>query len=174
MYARSRNMKVIVVLRDPVSRILSQATTSSIEWDGQLIVAKHGHTMKVNNDTEPIEWGRYVEYLKMWIQCFPKSQIHIVEWSDIMQRPAQTVHKIEAFLGVPYKAREENFHRDEVKRVYCIRPLHIKRMVCLSQNKGKSPTLSPSVEAMIYRFYSKHNEELFRLLGQRFQWGPGA
>ncbi|CAG5127152.1 unnamed protein product [Candidula unifasciata] len=172
LYFRNKMLKVIVVLRDPVSRILSQVTNSNKGRAGQLVVAQQGQTLKINNDTETAEWGRYVEYLKMWTQCFPKSQIHIVEWSDIMQRPSLTVHIIEGFLGVPYKLKADNFFRDEARRVYCIRPLHTKSKTCLSDKRGKIPELTPQEEALIYNFYSKHNEELFKLLGQRYHWGP--
>lgn len=82
------------------------------------------------------------------------------------------MRNIETFLGVQHVIRENNYYRDEAKRAYCIRPLHEKTTVCLSENKGKNPILSPEEVALIYQFYIKHNEDLFRLLGQRYEWEP--
>lgn len=94
----SPNLRILLSLRDPVERALSQ----------------HRHLIRIGSVSGPdfqfetaladnpsyIDQGRYATHLSHWLASFPKSQVHVVLMEDIRKNPEETARKVYEFLGV--------------------------------------------------------------------------
>ncbi|KAK6983193.1 heparan sulfate glucosamine 3-O-sulfotransferase 1 [Biomphalaria glabrata] len=173
IYKLNRNMKLILIIKDPVVRVISQAIRSSPDNPESTFIQEHEGTLRVSNESRTVDWGIYVKYIKLWLQVFPKSQLHILESRDFVTNPTLEIQRLEYFLGIPRMITEKNFYFNKSKGFYCMRPFHLKTIVCLSSGKGMPhPKINPILENLLYKYYRPHNEALFQLLGKRYDWTP--
>lgn len=92
------NIKILLSLRDPVERALSQ----------------HRHLVRIGHVQGPdfsfetaladnpsyVEQGRYAEHLGRWRAIFPHQQIHVVLMEDIRKTPEEIASGVYAFLDL--------------------------------------------------------------------------
>lgn len=97
-HAFDQDMKILVSLRDPVERALSQhrhlarlglLPPDDLTFESALAV----------NPTY-IEQGLYHRHLSRWIDAFGRSQVHVVLMEDVRARPADVSESLYAFLGL--------------------------------------------------------------------------
>ncbi|RUS91978.1 hypothetical protein EGW08_000191 [Elysia chlorotica] len=176
IYKLNRDMKLIVVLKDPVIRLVSQAIRNKDkDVTGCLLVHAPNGTLLVRDNIRPVYWSIYVNYIAKWLWKFPITQLHVLDSSMLVKDPVGEVQKIERFLGIKPILSKGNFHFDEQKGFYCKRPFYVQNVVCLGNEKGKPhPTLSPEVKELLYKFYRPYNEKLFKVIGTRFAWWPSG
>ncbi|KAH9490433.1 Heparan sulfate glucosamine 3-O-sulfotransferase 5 [Bulinus truncatus] len=171
IYKLNKNMKLILIVKDPVVRVISQAIRSSPENPEAMFIREHDGVLRIANESHTVDWGVYVKYIKMWLKVFPKSQLHIIESSQFITDPASEIQKLEQFLGIPHMITDKNFYYNQSKGFYCMRPFHTDAIICLSSGKGiPHPKINPIFEKLLYAYYSPHNEELFKLLGRKYDW----
>jgi hypothetical protein len=100
------DVKIISVLRNPVERAYSH----------YLFMVRHGLETEqrfadaLAKEEERIaqgvpfgryrQIGRYYEHLQRYLHCFPREQLHICLFEDLIKRPAETYAEIFDFLGV--------------------------------------------------------------------------
>ncbi|XP_012939743.1 heparan sulfate glucosamine 3-O-sulfotransferase 1 [Aplysia californica] len=175
IYKLNRTIRLIVIVRDPVTRVISQAvrlqgTQSDIR---NVYLSRDQGDPRVNNGSRTVDWGIYVKYLRMWLSRFSLSQIHIVESSDLKKHPVQELQKLEKFLGVPPTLTAGNVFLNRTSGLYCMVPFFPPQVTCLPPGKNKvHPQLPPRDQKLLYDFYQEHNERLFSLLHRRFPWQP--
>ncbi|CAL1540240.1 unnamed protein product [Lymnaea stagnalis] len=175
IYKLDKKMKLMIIIKDPVTRAMSQATRTKPEHPESMFVENVAGTLRVVNESRTVDWGVYVKYIKMWLQWFPMSQIYVIESRQFVYNPAAEIQQIERFLGLPPMITERNFYYNRSKGFYCMRPFHVRTIQCLAPGKGlPHPTLEPRVRDMLYNYYHEHNEALFNLLGRRFEWKSRA
>jgi hypothetical protein len=98
--------KIIISLRNPADRAFSQylhmMTIGSVRKSfGDLVSAGLHTEHKHFGPTWPfLEFGRYYEQVKRYMDEFPKSQIHISLYEDLQLAPARLIAELFAFLGV--------------------------------------------------------------------------
>ncbi|KAH9490431.1 Heparan sulfate glucosamine 3-O-sulfotransferase 5 [Bulinus truncatus] len=171
IYKLNKNMKLILIVKDPVVRVISQAIRSSPENPEAMFIREHDDVLRIANESHTVDWGVYVKYIKMWLKVFPRSQLHIIESSQFITDPASEIQKLEQFLGIPRMITDKNFYYNQSKGFYCMRPFHTDAIICLSSGKGiPHPKINPIFEKLLYAYYSPHNEELFKLLGRKYDW----
>ncbi|MEM9022271.1 MAG: sulfotransferase [Bacteroidota bacterium] len=107
IHARLPQARIVLMLRDPVSRCFSQ----------YLMNRKEGKTLEtdflreVRNDQEQahhgwgvshqyLELGMYADQVARFQQLFPKEQLCLLDYHDFRKDPADTLRQIFAFLGV--------------------------------------------------------------------------
>ncbi|MCG5218636.1 sulfotransferase family protein [Streptosporangium sp. KLBMP 9127] len=100
-------VKLIVVLRDPIERAHSNWThlwSAGLEPIGDVVRACAEEERRIAAGWAPF-WhytalGRYGEQLEHLFRLFPREQVLIFRYRDLVDRPARTLDRICAFLGV--------------------------------------------------------------------------
>ncbi|KAK3731747.1 hypothetical protein RRG08_035416 [Elysia crispata] len=175
LYKINKHVKLILLVKDPVVRVMSQAARmDDAEHRHELLFLeeKDGKKM-VKNDSRTVAAGLYVEHLKNWLKVFPLEQMHVIEGMQLIRNPYKEVKKVEEFLELPDVLTEANFYFNETRGFYCPYPFYSRMPECLSSAKGVAhPKLRPEAEKLIYDYYRPYNEELFQIIGKRFNWEP--
>ncbi|MEU4833548.1 sulfotransferase [Streptosporangium sp. NPDC023615] len=99
--------KLIVVLRDPVERAHSNWThlwSAGLEPVGDVLKACAEEERRVQAGWAPF-WhylglGRYGEQLEHLFTLFPREQVLVYRYRDLVDRPVETLDRIFTFLGV--------------------------------------------------------------------------
>ncbi|GFR90372.1 sulfotransferase [Elysia marginata] len=175
LYKINRDVKLILLVKDPVVRIMSQAARmDDAEHRHELLFLTEIDGKKtVKNDSNTVAAGLYVEHLKNWLKIFPLEQIHVIEGMQLIRNPYKEIKKVEEFLELPKVLTEANFFLNESRGFYCPYPFYSRLPECLSEAKGvPHPKLRPEAEKLIYNFYRPYNEKLFQIIGKRFDWEP--
>lgn len=150
--------KLILILRDPVSRALSaynHARQEEAVW-GNLdyrLTFEENLTTEIRDYFEKdgmIKRGFYIDQIKELLSLYPKEQLLILISEQMKKKLQQTYNKIFDFLDV--KRIEINYDPDIHKRKYDV-------------------SISKQTEKMMYKIYDKYNELLFQFLGYRIpEW----
>ncbi|MBB2915428.1 hypothetical protein FHS43_006748 [Streptosporangium becharense] len=101
------DVRLIVVLRDPVERAHSNWThlwSAGLEPIGDVVRACAEEERRIRAGWAPfwhyIALGRYGEQLRHLYAHFPREQVLVFRYRDLVDRPADTLDRICRFLGV--------------------------------------------------------------------------
>ncbi|XP_061167883.1 heparan sulfate glucosamine 3-O-sulfotransferase 6-like [Saccostrea echinata] len=177
IFKMSNSTKLLLVVRDPVTRAISDYTQ---------ILSKHGGKIKsfqssafLNNDTTKINtsWiviriGLYVKHLENWLSVFPSEQIHFVHGENLVTNPGEEMKKVQNFLGLKQFITEQHFLINKSRGFPCIKKkITNKRGHCLDETKGrKHPKLPADVISSLKRFYRPYNEKFYQVTNINFNW----
>ena len=92
--------------------------------------------------------GFYADQLKIWFEKFPKKQLLMIPSEDLAQKTDQVLTKVFEFLDLPY--------------------FKIKDFT--KQNKREYPPMKDETRKLLIEFYKPHNEKLYSLINQHFDW----
>lgn len=90
------NVKIVVVLRNPVERAFSQYIHD--QRVGVLLQTTFKQAIKKSDSY--IEKGLYYKNIKNYYKLFPKKNIHIIIYDDIKKNPLLVIRNLYKFLGV--------------------------------------------------------------------------
>ncbi|MFB6182324.1 MAG: sulfotransferase domain-containing protein [Candidatus Magasanikbacteria bacterium] len=125
------NIKLIVCLRDPVERAISQYSHCISKY--KHFVKKYSNFKEAVKDIDEfIERGLYFEQLKRYFNFFNEEQILVLFYDDIQKNPVNFIQKIYKFLSVdtnftpnkatqvlqPYKKYKFTFFKDMLNDTY--------------------------------------------------------
>jgi len=100
--------KFIVLLRNPVDRAWSNY------WHWRYTIPK---SELFNPNSEVLRRGRYIEYLRRWIQLYRKNQFFIIKAETFFQKSVETVNFIlEYFLELPYRVTRALYYDPKKSR----------------------------------------------------------
>ncbi|KAL5019767.1 hypothetical protein ScPMuIL_002659 [Solemya velum] len=177
VYNINRNTKLIVIMRDPVTRLSSDfnhfygkvftpqvfhnsVTRSIMLWQECVsnrpeleCATSTERWMKVS--LTRINAGLYHIYLKEWFKVFPRKQFHIVKFEDYSRNRTHVVKSILDFLDVrtDIAGGEKDYNETPI------------------QNKKRYPDMMPKTRELLQHFYRPHNEQLVALLNDNnFNW----
>ncbi len=161
------DVKLIVLLRDPVERAFSHWKERRTEGKEPLDFASAlamedertaGEREKLIAQptyfSEPYDWytyrarGRYVEHLEAWLDRFDRSQMLFVQSEKFYADPATTYAIVQDFLGLP--------------RV----DLNIYKVF----NDRKSAALDEGIREELTAYFRPYNAALSARLGMAFDW----
>ena len=160
-------IKLIALLRNPVDKAYSHYHLSlrsgvqkssfeeMIEEDIKMI-EKFENTNSIIDDEyfrnyiekSPLGRGLYAQQLKIWFELFDRKQILILTSEELSTDTNKTMNKIFQFLGLP----DYNIS-DTVKR-----------------NTANYTNMKTDTRKKLITFFSKYNQDLFKLLNQEFDW----
>ena len=176
VYRMSKKTKLIVVLRDPVTRAISDYTQlASRNTD----VRPFEEMVFVNNRTSIIDtsWaivriGVYVQHLARWLDYFPMKQFHFVSAENLIQNPSHEMEKLQNFLELKQLITAENFTFNETKGFPCfIKDLASQGWHCLNNDKGRThPEIDSGILDRLRAFYRPFSIKLYRMTGIDFGW----
>uniref|UniRef100_A0A7I4YKT2 Sulfotransfer_1 domain-containing protein n=1 Tax=Haemonchus contortus TaxID=6289 RepID=A0A7I4YKT2_HAECO len=180
-------MKIIVVVRNPVMRAISDYTQASSKRRTfgvmpsfeDMAVGDCAPWLKTNCSLKVggvnVGWGAiriglYHKHMKRWLDNFPKEQIHIVDGERLVTQPAIEVSETERFLGLEPVVKEEHFGIDPVKKFPCVRRSN-GSLHCLGKTKGrKHPRVRREVVQRLHRFYEPENRKFFLMINRILAW----
>jgi hypothetical protein len=166
------NVKLIILLRNPVSRAYSQYN-HAVELGHETLSfeeAIQDEEERTTREWEKIEQdehyyseefkhrsylskGRYVEQLQAWMGLFPREQFLILKSEELYANPAATFKRVLAFLEITeieLKPEQQDFK--------------------LYNNNIYSSKMDPAMRKRLVEYFEPHNARLYELLGIDFGW----
>jgi len=161
------DVKIIVLLRNPVDRIWSHyhervnagvehlgfvealaAEDERLAGEEQRIRSEPGYYSERHDFCSYQARGRYLEHLGPWLDAFYPRQLHIVRSEDLYADPQKTVVEVQRFLGLP-EVPPPTPHR---------------------YNYVPANRLDPAVRTQLADYYRPHVAALEARLGRSFDW----
>ncbi|XP_041978030.1 heparan sulfate glucosamine 3-O-sulfotransferase 3B1 isoform X2 [Aricia agestis] len=181
VYTMNPAVKLIVVVRDPVTRAISDYTQSASKRpslprfeDLALInatVGWGGPWSVIDSSWPPLRLGIYARPLRRWIRRFPRSRILFISGERLVLDPAAEMARVQKFLGLKIVITEKNFYFNSTKGFPCLYKSESSTPHCLGKNKGRShPFIDPVVIERLREFYKPYNERFYELSGINFGW----
>ncbi|XP_041073065.1 heparan sulfate (glucosamine) 3-O-sulfotransferase 3-like [Carcharodon carcharias] len=176
IHAMSKDTKLIVVVRDPVTRAISDYTQIISKAPGipgfETLTFKNRTTGLIDASWSPIWIGIYAQHLENWLQYFPLSQMHFVSGERLISDPAGELGKVQDFLGLQRMITDEHFFFNETKGFPCLKkPQGNGKPHCLGKTKGRiHPNIDPGVVEKLREFYRPFNRHFYQMTGQNFGW----
>jgi len=181
VYNMSRDVRLLVVVRDPVTRALSHFTQAqsatrrrrrradprSFERRAFLDAARTA----VDTSWPAISVGLYARHAASWLRQFPRSHVHFVHGDRLVTDPAAQLADVQAFLGLRPLVTRQHFHFNATKGFPCVRTSARSRPRCLGDTKGRvHPHVDADVLSRLRDFYRPHNEQFYAMTGVDFGW----
>ena len=161
------NVKIIILLRNPVDRAFSQYSQwkktkhESLSFEEAIKLEKIRTKKEWENYTDYnppgsrnharysyLEAGLFYDQIKGWMDVFPKEQFLILKAEDFFSEPLKFLYQVFDFLGVPH-------HEINVSEKF---------------NVGHYKEMNLSTKKFLKNFFKPHNEKLYKFLGRDFNW----
>ncbi|KAK2820627.1 hypothetical protein Q5P01_023586 [Channa striata] len=174
--AMSRDTKLIVVVRDPVTRAISDYTqTLSKKPDipsFESLTFKNRTTGLIDTSWSAIQIGIYAKHLDNWLQYFPMDQILFVSGERLISDPAGELGRVQDFLGLKRIITDKHFYFNQTKGFPCLKKAEgSSKPHCLGKTKGRThPNIDPEVVQRLRDFYRPFNMKFYQMTGQFFGW----
>ena len=175
IYNMSRDIKLVLVIRDPVTRAISDYTQAAskrqVKPFEQMAFVDNSSGL-VDTSWGAIKIGVYAKHLERWLQYFPLGQIHLVNGERLISDPATEMAKIQDFLGLKRVITEKHFYFNTTKGFPCLKkPEGSGNPHCLGKTKGRAhPTVNNKVLQRLRDFYRPFNQKFYQLTGMDFDW----
>lgn len=162
------NVKIIILLRNPVERAFSQyyhvlkQNIESITFEKAIEIELErikGEWDKMSKDSiyysknyhyfSYLSAGIYIDKLKSWYEVFPKDQILILSSEEMYKNTQKIFDKTIQFLNL----KKWNLPKYERFNFYDDKPL-----------------INQQIRKKLYAFFKPHNESLYKFLGKNFKW----
>jgi hypothetical protein len=162
-------VKLIAMLRNPVERALSHyqhelrggreklSFVDAIDKEPERLA---GEEERIRNEPGYYSWnhhrysylrrGLYLEQLRQWLQHFPRSQLLVLQSEQLFREPAATMATVHAFLGLRdhrLDHYDDRFEQGNYRRA-----------------------VPEDLKTRLTAYFEPHNRELFRWLGEEFDW----
>ena len=149
MYKTIPNAKLILCLRNPVTRAYSQWNMSVARFHktGQSYSPFYKYTFEKTTEKfeAVIEKGFYINQIESLFRFYPREQLHILIFERLKKNMQEEYDKIWKFLGVK-KYYSSSFENKYNTRKY-------------------SKPMKKETEKKLYKLYKPYNKRLFDLLG---------
>jgi hypothetical protein len=163
LYKLRSDVRLIVLLRDPVTRAFSHYHYRKVRGREQLPfeVAIENNLASLRAEDEGISMlkrhenytsylgrGLYMPQLEHWLKVFPKEQILVVGSEQFAQDAQSVYSEVLEFLDLPQHQLAEQ-----------------KRF-----NTGKYEPMAEETRQQLVEYFKPHNEALFQFAGREFDW----
>lgn len=165
------DVRIIVVLRDPVERAYSHfkertyhggealsfeealdAEADRIRGEEERILTENGYVSTEHENHSYLAQGRYLDMLPRWFKFFPREQIHIALSEEFYADPGRHVNEVWKFLGLP--------------------PSRLRSRV--RHNYLPAPEMASETRRRLRESLAEHNRDLVDLLGRPLPWPADA
>ncbi|KAM6897029.1 heparan sulfate glucosamine 3-O-sulfotransferase 2-like [Xenentodon cancila] len=174
--AMSQDTKLIVVVRDPVTRAISDYTqTLSKNPDlatFQELAFKNQSLGIVDMSWNAIRIGLYALHLENWLRFFPLAQIHFVSGERLITDPAGELARVQDFLGLKRIVTDKHFYFNRTKGFPCLKkPESSGSPRCLGKSKGRTHVqIDREAIEQLRDFYRPYNVKFYEMVGHDFKW----
>lgn len=115
--------KLIVVVRDPVTRAISdytQVRSKRAKMPRFEELAFLNDSQVVDTSWGPLKIGVYARHLEHWLLYFPLSQLMFVSGERLIADPVFEVTRVQDFLGLKRVISEKHFYFNSTKGFPCL------------------------------------------------------
>ncbi|KAM9336041.1 heparan sulfate glucosamine 3-O-sulfotransferase 2-like [Symphorus nematophorus] len=174
--AMSRDTKLIVVVRDPVTRAISdytQTLSKTPDLPSFQELAFRNQTLGiVDTSWNAIRIGLYVLHLENWLRYFPLAQIHFVSGERLITDPAGELARVQDFLGLKRIVTDKHFYFNRTKGFPCLKkPESSGSPRCLGKSKGRTHVqIDRDAIEQLRDFYRPYNVKFYEMVGHDFKW----
>lgn len=170
-------VKLIVVVRDPVTRAVSDYTQSASKKSPETrksfseLLYLNG-TRVVNTHWGIVRIGLYARYLATWLRYFPLAQFIFISGETLIVDPAAELRRLQDFLGLKVIITEKHFYFNTSKGFPCLMKSEtLATPHCLGKNKGRiHPKIRTSILDRLRQFYRPFNLRFYQMTGINFGW----
>lgn len=172
----SKNVKLIIVVRDPVTRAVSDYTQAASKRPGikkfEQLAFLDNTTWLVDTSWSAIRIGIYAKHIERWLKFFPLEQIHFVNGEKLISDPAGEMAKVQDFLGIKRIVTNKHFYINGTRGFPCLKkPEGSGSPHCLGKTKGRQhPNINEKVLQRLRNFYKPFNAKFYQIVGQDFGW----
>ncbi|MEE6497922.1 hypothetical protein FKM82_002928 [Ascaphus truei] len=176
IYNMSRDTKLIVVVRNPVTRAISDYTQTLSKTPSlpsfQELAFKNVSIGLIDTSWSAIRIGIYAKHLDNWLQHFPLSKFLFVSGERLVSDPAGEMGRVQDFLGLKRVITDKHFYFNETKGFPCLKkPEGSSKPRCLGKSKGRPhPDIDKKVLLRLQEFYRPFNMKFYQMTGQDFGW----
>ncbi|KFM12462.1 Heparan sulfate glucosamine 3-O-sulfotransferase 3A1, partial [Aptenodytes forsteri] len=176
IYNMSRDTKLIVVVRNPVTRAISDYTQTLSKNPTipsfQALAFKNVSTGLIDTSWSAVRIGIYAKHLDNWLQYFPLSKFLFVSGERLVSDPAGEMGRVQDFLGLKRVVTDKHFYFNETKGFPCLKkPEGGSKPRCLGKSKGRPhPKIDVQVVQRLREFYRPFNMKFYQMTGQDFGW----
>ncbi|KTG42191.1 hypothetical protein cypCar_00014301 [Cyprinus carpio] len=125
IHTTSRDIKLIVVVRDPVTRAVSDYTQIISKTPDipsfESLAFRNRSTGQIDSLWSPLYIGLYARHLQRWLDYFPLAQIHFVHGERLISDPAGEVGRVQDFLGLQRIITDKHFYFNKTKGFPCLK-----------------------------------------------------
>ncbi|XP_025720202.1 heparan sulfate glucosamine 3-O-sulfotransferase 3A1 [Callorhinus ursinus] len=174
--AMSKDTKLIVVVRDPVTRAISDYTQTLSKRPDiptfESLTFKNRTTGLIDTSWSAIQIGIYAKHLEHWLRHFPISQMLFVSGERLISDPAGELGRVQDFLGLKRIITDKHFYFNKTKGFPCLKKAEgSSKPHCLGKTKGRThPEIDREVVRRLREFYRPFNLKFYQMTGQDFGW----
>lgn len=173
-----KTLKLIVIVRDPVVRAISDYTQLDAKRTKQrkarqpfekFIFDKND---VIKTKTSVIRDSLYDIHFKRWLNYFSREQILVLDGDQLIRDPSAELMKVEKYLNVEPYFKQDTFFFNETKGFYCWRT---KRNMpkCLGSAKGRRhQDISEDTRTKLTEFFKPHMISFCKLTSIQFSFCP--
>lgn len=154
------NLKIIVLVRNPVSRTIShfhfsrkmRGVKHSLETAIQSQIQEIENMTDLNQELDHkngfVSLSLYAYYLEKWMSVFPRENFLVLSLENLSKNSQSTLDKVFEFQKLPS-------HIIDFDKNY---------------NKGNYLHSNDEISRLLYDFFKPHNQRLENLVEQKFDW----
>ncbi|KAM6155969.1 heparan sulfate glucosamine 3-O-sulfotransferase 6 [Rhynchocyon petersi] len=175
IHGMSPDTKLIVVVRNPVTRAISDYTQTLSKTPGlpsfRALAFRPGPE-QVDTAWSAVRIGLYAQHLARWLRYFPLSQFLFVSGERLVSDPAGEVGRVQDFLGLKRVVTDKHFYFNATKGFPCLKKAQGgSGPRCLGKSKGRPhPRVPDAVVQRLRDFYRPFNRRFYQMTGQDFGW----
>ena len=172
----SKDVKLIAVVRDPVTRAISDYTQAASKRSElrpfEEMAFLDNVTGLVDTSWGAIRIGVYAKHLERWLKYFPLAQMHFVNGEKLISDPAGEIAKVQDFLGLKRVITDKHFYFNSTKGFPCLKkPEGSGNPHCLGKTKGRThPEVDKKVIKRLREFFRPFNAKFYQMTNQDFGW----
>lgn len=176
VFSMSRHTKLIVVVRDPVTRAVSDYTQTLSKSPGlpsfQNLAFRNATAGLIDTSWSAVRIGIYAKHLESWLRFFPPSRFLFVSGERLVSDPAGEMGRVQDFLGIKRVVTDKHFYFNQTKGFPCLKkPEGSSRPRCLGKSKGRPhPRIPAEVLLRLRDFYRPFNLKFYQMTGHNFGW----
>ncbi|XP_004469084.1 heparan sulfate glucosamine 3-O-sulfotransferase 3A1 [Dasypus novemcinctus] len=174
--AMSKDTKLIVVVRDPVTRAISDYTQTLSKRPDiptfESLTFKNRTAGLVDTSWSAIQIGIYAKHLEHWLRHFPLRQLLFVSGERLISDPAGELGRVQDFLGLKRIITDKHFYFNKTKGFPCLKKAEgSSKPHCLGKTKGRPhPAIAGDAVRRLRDFYRPFNLKFYQMTGHDFGW----
>ncbi|XP_038184880.1 heparan sulfate glucosamine 3-O-sulfotransferase 3A1 [Arvicola amphibius] len=174
--AMSKDTKLIVVVRDPVTRAISDYTQTLSKRPDipsfESLTFRNRSAGLIDTSWSAIQIGLYAKHLEPWLRHFPLGQMLFVSGERLVSDPAGELRRVQDFLGLKCIITDKHFYFNQTKGFPCLKKAEGSgKPHCLGKTKGRAhPAIAREVLRQLRDFYRPFNRKFYQMTGRDFGW----
>ena len=180
IYKFDPNIKLIAIIRNPVTRLLSEHAHALARNRTHAKTFEEWMCQGESFEKKVIKSSDYLSKIQLVYSLFPEDHLIIVSEEDLEADPASLIRQVHSFLGLRPAISDDVFVFNETKGFYCVNKTHpffssleqfLNEDGCMSERKGrKHAEIGQDTLLKIVETSRPYVEQLFQTISMKFKW----